>query len=192
MKTYEELYPIVRARFEKSVKPDRFRHVESVVATAAELARRHHADVDKAKLAALLHDAAKNDAPDEMERRIVLRYGPDEPKRWPPQLWHGLAAVQYAETELGVDDPDVLAAIENHSAGRPGMSPLEKIVFVADFVEPEREFDNAAIRAAAFADLDLGVALVLRETDRILAKTGWARAERGDAAWAEYRHILED
>lgn len=192
MERYEELHELVRARFERVGKGRRFRHVEGVVETAAALAEHHGADVGKAKLAALLHDVVKYDDPAELRQRIALRYGPAEADRWPERLWHGLAAVQYAESELGVDDPDVLAAIENHSAGRPGMSLIEKIVFVADYAEPHRDYDNAAIRAVCFTDLDRGVALVLRETDRILARTGWARAERGDAAWAEYRHILED
>ncbi len=192
MKSFAELYPIVRERFLSRGKPGRFRHVEGVIDTAAALAERHGADVEKAKIAALLHDVVKNEDPQSLRRRIDRKYGPAEADRWPEKLWHGLAAVEYAETELGIDDPDILAAIENHSAGRPGMSLLEQIVFVADYVEPNRDYDNAAIRQACFDDLPRGVALVLRETNRILARTGWTRAERGDAAWAEYRHLLEE
>ena len=192
MDRFEELLPLVRMRFEAAGRTRRFRHVEGVVETAAALAERYGADVAKARLAALLHDVVKYEDAASLRRRIDIRYGPAEADRWPEQLWHGLAAVQYAESELGIDDPDVLAAIENHSAGRPGMSLLEKIVFVADYVEPHRDFDNAGIRAVCFEDLDRGVALVLRETNRILSRTGWKRAERGDAAWAEYRHLLED
>lgn len=192
MSRYDELLPLVRSRFEAAGKSRRFRHVEGVVDTAAALAAKYGADVEGARLAALLHDVVKYEDRASLRRRIDRRYGPAEADRWPEQLWHGLAAVEYAESELGIRDPDVLAAIENHSAGRPGMSTLEKIVFVADYVEPHRDFDNAAIRAACFENLDRGVALVLRETNRILEHTGWNRAERGDAAWAEYRHLLED
>ncbi|MFH0993808.1 MAG: bis(5'-nucleosyl)-tetraphosphatase (symmetrical) YqeK [bacterium] len=192
MKTFAELLPLIRQRLEANGRHHRFRHVEGVIDTAALLAHTHGADVEKAKLAALLHDSTKQDDPAENRRRIALRYGEGEADKWPPQLWHGLAAAQYAQADLGIDDPDILNAIENHSAGRPGMSKLEKIIFVADYVEPYRKYDNASIRKAAFADLDLGVALVLQETDRILAEKGWARAQRGDAAWAEYRRLLEE
>ncbi len=192
MKTFAELLPLIRQRLETNGRHHRFRHVEGVIDTAVLLAQAHGVDVEKARIAALLHDSTKLDDPAENRRRIALRYGEGEADRWPPQLWHGLAAAQYAKAELGIDDADILNAIENHSAGRPGMSKLEKIIFVADYIEPYRKYDNASIRTAAFADLDRGVALVLQETDRILAEKGWARAERGDAAWAEYRRLLEE
>jgi predicted HD superfamily hydrolase involved in NAD metabolism len=130
-----EVIQWVKAR----VSPGRFRHIQGVAQTSARLAKRYKLPVPKALWAAWLHDSAKEMDRTQMRRMIGKgKLDPGEIKI--PALWHPHAGVGLARKIWGIRDPAVLEAIRCHTLGHPGMGPLAQVVFVADFIEPGRDF----------------------------------------------------
>ena len=117
-------------------------------------------DEDKAALAALLHDSAKEISKDEM--RAIMRAHPELAEggeERPTPVWHGICAAILARTEWGVEDEAVLSAIACHTAGKPGMSRLDKIVYLADMSSKERDWPGVnKLRKLELKDLDLAYA----------------------------------
>lgn len=192
MRSFAELLPMVEERIGTRNGSHRFHHTMGVVATAEQLAIAHGADVEKAKIAALLHDVSKHDAFDAQRKLIAQHYGESFARSWPNQLLHGFTAAIYAKETCGIDDPDILAAIENHSVGRPGMSLLEKIVFAADFLEPGRGKDPAGIRELALVQLDRAIAKIIRFSLDHVRKMGYEIAPLSLETQAFYDPYLED
>lgn len=146
----------LREKVRGMMTPQRWQHVEGVVETAKGLARRFGVDEERAALAALLHDAAR-DWPEPQLRRWAERAAtpPDPVERTSPELLHGPVAAEWAGAELGVEDRAVLDAVRYHTTGRPGMTRLEMVLMVADYGEPGRSFPEAeAIRRAARTHLE--------------------------------------
>ncbi|WP_324667811.1 bis(5'-nucleosyl)-tetraphosphatase (symmetrical) YqeK [Geochorda subterranea] len=164
------LEPRVRAM----VSPTRWRHIQGVVETARELARRFGLDEGRAAVAALLHDAARDWPLSRLTATLAEageRLSPLEQAS--PELLHGPAAAHWARAHLGVDDGPVLDAVRYHTTGRPGMSPLEMVLVVADYSEPGREFaEAAAIREAARQSLEGACLLSLDARLRYLLDRG--------------------
>ena len=135
------------------LKPKRYQHTLGVAETAVRLAEYYGASVQKARLAGLLHDCGK-EASD--------------------ALGHAEVGAQLAETVYGVTDPEILSAIRCHTTGKPGMSLLDKILFVADYIEPGREQapELPRLRQLAFQDLDQTVLEILEETLAYLKESG--------------------
>ncbi len=108
---------------------------------AVRLAEYYGADREKASAAALLHDSAK-ELPDMRLLALAEEYGvPVDPiDRNDPDLLHGPVAAQIVRRSLGIEDKEILLAIQNHTTGAPGMCPLEKILYVADLLEETRHF----------------------------------------------------
>jgi predicted HD superfamily hydrolase involved in NAD metabolism len=133
----------------------RYQHVLRVTETAMILADRFGENKEKAETAALLHDVAKA-MPKEELRRIVQSEGdPAAVLGFHHELWHGPAGAVITRDEFGIRDADILAAVRFHTTGRAGMSRLEKIIFIADMIEPGRDFPGAdQLRAAAAQSLD--------------------------------------
>ena len=157
----------IRKAMEKALDGKRFEHTLGVEYTAAALAMRYGASLKDAQLAGLLHDCAKC-LSDEKRLSICEKHNISvtEYERRNPSLLHAKVGSFMAMEEYGVTDSDVIHAILNHTTGRPGMSLLEKIVFVADYIEPGR--DKAAnlseIRQLAFMDLDRALLRILEDT----------------------------
>lgn len=133
----------------------RYEHTMRVADTAESLALAHDLEADRARLAALLHDAAR-----EMEPEVFLnlagKWGLQvgTPERQSPKLLHGPVAAELAKRELGVDDEDVLGAVRAHTTGRPGMGPLALVLYVADKIEPARDYPSVGrLRTLAREDL---------------------------------------
>jgi predicted HD superfamily hydrolase involved in NAD metabolism len=136
----------------------RFGHTLRVADTAADLARVHGLDEGLARLSALIHDAARETGPEEFLRLAEewdLPVG--EPERQSPKLLHGPVAAELARRELGVDDGEVLEAVRAHTTGKPGMGPLALALYVADKIEPAREYPSVE-RLRRLAQEDLRVA----------------------------------
>jgi predicted HD superfamily hydrolase involved in NAD metabolism len=133
----------------------RYEHTLRVADTAEDLAPAHDLDPHSARLAALLHDAAREMGPDEFLRladKWNLRVGDAE--RQSPKLLHGPVAAELARRELGIDGEEVLEAIGAHTTGRPGMGPLALVLYVADKIEPAREYPSVGrLRKLAREDL---------------------------------------
>ncbi len=151
-----------------NLKHKRVEHSLGVEQAARELALRFGCDEEKAALAGLVHDCAKNLPMDLMVRYAVEAGFPAEGTgAVGAGILHAPAGVIVAERELGISDPEVLSAICWHTVPRPDMSRLDKIVSLADIIEPGRDFDGVErIRSAARRDLDeafrLSLARVMR------------------------------
>lgn len=161
----------IRKAMEKSLDSKRYEHTLGVEYTAAALAMRYGASIKNAQIAGLLHDCAKCISD---EKRISIcekHHMPiSEVERRNPSLLHPKAGSIIAAEEYGVTDPDVIHAILNHTTGRPEMSLLEKIVFVADYIEPGRSTAPGLdeIRPLAFIDLNKALVRILQDTLKYL------------------------
>lgn len=128
----------------------RYIHTIGVTDTAMALAEKFGQDPKKAEVAAILHDSCKYADRDWMKQTIVEQQMDPTLLTYHHELWHGPVGAYVAETEFGVTDADMLNAIRFHTTGRAGMSDLEKIVYIADMIEPNRKFpDVDTLRAAA-------------------------------------------
>ena len=160
----KELQPIYR-RLHAELKPQRMEHTAYVTETAISLAERFGVDPKKARLAALLHDCAKH-LPDEQ----LLAFADTEPPMKP--ILHAAAGAVYAKEAYGVSDPEVLNAIRLHTTGDANMTPLEKIIYLADMIEPSRSFDGVD---------DIRNADTLDEMMRLaLSRSIWYIKEKGN------------
>lgn len=145
---------------EKNLTPHRFTHVLGVAKAAKALANQYGADVDKAELAGLLHDVAKQKPLEEMQQLARKSFGDtlDPVIMATGSLLHGYAAVTVAKDDYGIDDEQVLKALSHHTTGAVHMGTLEKIIFVADYIEENRDFDGVeTLRRIAAQDLDEAV-----------------------------------
>lgn len=134
----------------------RFNHVMGVKDTAVSLAKRYGANIEAAKAAALLHDCAKNMRNEDL-LQIVREHGyeVDFVQLNAPQLLHSVAAIIIAKEKMGIQDEDILNAVRYHTTGRENMSLLEKIIYIADYIEPSRNFPGVEYyREKAYEDLD--------------------------------------
>lgn len=150
----------------------RFIHTLGVVNSAMYLAKKYGANIEDAHLAALLHDCAKEIPLLEM-RDLVADLPCDQDMLHSGALLHGLAGMVLANTQYGVTNPDILEAIRVHTTGKENMSKLDKIIFLADYIEPNRKFPGVnEIRLAAEQSLDAGVLCGFDMTIRHLIDSG--------------------
>ncbi len=170
------------------LKPGRVAHVLGCRDTAMELARRWGADVTDAGRAGLLHDITKA-LDGELQLTLCRKYGIvlGEFSKENPKTLHALTGSLVAERIFG-ENPNVVAAIASHTTGKPNMTTLEKIIYVADYMEPNRDFDGVeALRQLAFTDLDRALKLGLQMTLEMLQKNKQdiSPASQQALAWLE-------
>lgn len=184
----------LRKAIRKVQNAKRYEHTLGVEYTAAALAMRYGANVQDAVLAGLLHDCAKCMS-DEKLLKICEKHGipVTETERELPFLLHGKVGGFLAEEKYGIRNHDVINAILYHTMGREDMSLLEKIVFVADYIEPGR---NRAphlreLRELAFRDLDKALLRVLEGTLSHLKSNGWTIDSRTVETWNYYKAYVE-
>jgi predicted HD superfamily hydrolase involved in NAD metabolism len=170
--TIEEM----RALLKQSLKPKRYEHSIRVYETALKMAEHFHADKQKVALAALLHDCGRQIPKEKSEAKAKELGIPVDPvEKSQPILLHAKLGVYYAVHKYGVspDDTEVLDAIRYHSTGTADMTKTAKIVFLADLIEPGRDFEGVEeIRGASFQDLDRGMLLSYDNTIRYLLEDG--------------------
>ena len=167
--------------------PKRAAHSVRVALMAAKKAQQLKLDEGKAICAALLHDCAKN-----LEKDSPLLNGFIPPKGVPPPVLHQYAGAYVAKTSLGVTDGEVLSAIECHTSGKPNMSPLDKLIFLADLVEEERTYDGAErLRALFWTDFEECLRVSLRETVAYLTDQGGEIYEKTLLAYDYYQEKKE-
>ena len=166
MKTIE-ISRKLRNALEKELKPDRFEHTIGVAYTAASLAMAYGEDVEKALIAGYLHDCAKS-LSHEDQVRICEKNNIDitEVERRNHSLLHAKVGMYIARTKYDVYDTDILNAIRWHTTGKEDMSLLEKIIYIADFIEPGRKpLENLnVIRTEAYQDIDKCLAHILHDS----------------------------
>jgi nicotinate-nucleotide adenylyltransferase len=147
------------------LKNKRIPHVLGTEQEAIRLAERYGADVEKARRAALLHDCTKKLSMDE-QLELCKKYGIelDELEKKALKLLHSKTGAAIARDLFGVDD-EIYSAIWYHTTGHANMTKLEKIIYLADYIEPTRDFPGVEdLRRACYEDLDRGLLLGLEMT----------------------------
>lgn len=165
----------IREKLKASLKPGRYEHSLSVSFTCMALAMRYGYDLDKAELAGLLHDCAKcydNNSIIAACRNSGMELTEGELQA--PSIIHSRLGARMAEEKFGVNDPEILSAIACHTTGKPDMSLLDKLLYIADYIEPRRYKikDLPAIRRLAFEDLDQALFQIMEGTLRYLKESG--------------------
>lgn len=152
----------------------RFKHTVGVIETAIKLAQAYGVSEDQARTAALLHDAARGlTGPVLLEKCREFGIEADVVEEAVPALLHGKLAACQAEQECGIKDQEVLQAIKHHTTGNKNMSNLDKIIFIADMIEPGRDFPGVIkLRELAFINLDEAVRAGLESTIRHVLDLG--------------------
>lgn len=136
----------------------RMKHVLGVAETSQRLAKKYQADVENAGVAAVLHDIAKYKSIDEMSDILLSTPGFEHYLNASVEVWHAPVGAILAKKQFGILDEDILNAIQFHTTGRENMSLLEKIVFVADFIEPGRTHE-VCTKCAELAEVSLDAAV---------------------------------
>lgn len=160
-------YSEIKKKLKKSQDKERYEHTKGVMYTAGCLAMAHGYYLEKAMLAGLLHDCAKcipNDEKLALCKEHNILVSPVEAEN--PFLLHAKLGAFLAESEYNITDPDVLHAIKVHTTGEPDMNILDKIIFIADYIEPGRNKapNLEKVRKLAFHDLNACMAQILRDT----------------------------
>ena len=156
----------------------RYAHSIRVARCAETLARRHGIDTGKARLAGLLHDLARLYAPERLVEESTRRgLTIHDFELAHPVLLHARLGAAIARERFGVEDGEVLSAIEKHTTAAGEMSPLDCVVFLADSLEPARRFpERPQVWQVALRDLAAGMREVLLLTFRHYTRKGVAAA----------------
>ena len=168
---YEEM----KAELQKRLKPGRFRHSLGVADTAVFLARRFGVDEEKARVAGLLHDCAREFPNDTLIEEAVRRGIAVEPlERSMPLLLHAYIGAERVKEIYGVEDAEICQAIYRHTVGGGNMTPLDKIIWYADMIEPNRDYPEVEHlrRLAREASLDEMVLVGLSESIVFVVRKG--------------------
>ena len=171
----------IKKYLKKHLTKERYHHTVGVAYTAMSMAMKYNPQPDnnefmiKAEIAGLLHDCAKcmdNDKKIRICNKNQISYSKIEAEN--PYLLHGKVGAYIARKEFDILDEDILNAITWHTTGRPDMSLLEKIIFVADYIEPSRRPipELNLIRQLAFTDIDQAVIKILENTLKYLNEKG--------------------
>ncbi|MBS6733987.1 MAG: bis(5'-nucleosyl)-tetraphosphatase (symmetrical) YqeK [Clostridiales bacterium] len=177
----------------KHLDEDRMRHTLGVMYTAAGLAMVHGCSLEKAQVAGLLHDCAKC-IPNKKKLKLCLenQIPMTEYEEKNPFILHAKLGAFLARKKYGVEDEEILEAITWHTTGKPDMSLLDKIIYLADYIEPGRDKASRLpyIRKLAFQDLDECMYQVLKDTLEYLSAGGADGIdEMTEEAYGYYREI---
>ncbi|NFT92348.1 HD domain-containing protein [Clostridium botulinum] len=156
----------IKLYLKENLKSNRYNHTLGVVETAKKLAEVNKISIEKAEIAALAHDVAKNLSLQKMQS-IIEKNNIEltNTEKENSNLWHSIIAPIEARNKLKIDDEDILDAIRWHTTGKENMSILTKIIYIADMIEPGRDFPGVEkIRQTTFENLDEGVLLGLTES----------------------------
>ena len=168
---FKELKEIVKSKM--SLK--RFTHTLGVVEMAEKLAKIYNANIEKCKVAALLHDICK-EMDMEYIKNICKNNFTNELSKEDlenNEILHGFAGAYYVKNELGVDDRDILSAIKYHTVGAKNMSIVAKIVYIADAIEYGRNYPSVVkIREETFKNLDIGILMEIEHKEKYLESIG--------------------
>ena len=156
----------MQKKLSKYLDEDRYHHTLGVMYTCASLAMAHGYDLEDAQAAGLLHDCAKcfsDDKKISVCRINNMEINSVESRN--PYLLHAKAGYCIAKNKFDIEDQDILNAILNHTTGRPGMSTLEKIIYIADYIEPSRKQapNLSEVRKLAFQNLDQALLKILTD-----------------------------
>lgn len=142
----------------------RFNHSIEVSKAAVRLARKYGADEEKAQIAGILHDVCKETSKSEQlkifEKNDIMLSNVELNAF---KLWHAISGAAYIKSELEIDDPDIVNAVRYHTTARKGMSLLEKVIYIADYISDDRDYDGVdEMRKAAKENLDDAMTVALQ------------------------------
>jgi len=165
----------IEKQVKKALSEERFEHTLGVTYTAAALAMAYGEDMEKAMCAGLLHDCAKEYSGEGL-LHLCKKYGitVTDAEKKTPQLLHTKVGSYFAKTVYKVKDPEILRAIRRHTMGAPNMSLLDKIIFIADYIEPHRNQapNLTEVRKLSFQSLDETMLRILGDTLDYLKQSG--------------------
>jgi nicotinate-nucleotide adenylyltransferase len=153
---YTDEYTPIRQLLRSKLDDYRYIHSLGVADSARELAKLYGADEEKAYFAGLVHDICKNIPKDE-QLSIIEKGGVTltDAEKNNPALWHGIAGECYLRLTMGITDPEVLGSVRYHTTGKAGMTLLEKIIYIADYISAERDYPDVDV----MRDLSLNYSL---------------------------------
>lgn len=190
----------IEKHFEKFQKSNRFKHSKSVAKMALLLNKIHNLGIEeeKIKLSGLLHDYAKA-YPTEIQKKYLeeqvsanlIKYDIKELEK-APLIWHGFIGPELIHNEFKIFNDEIDDAIFYHTTGKPNMSNLTKIIFLADYIEPTRKFKEAKlVRKIAYQSLDDAIAICLEKTISHLRKNNQFIYPLTIETWNFYRNKLK-
>lgn len=166
---------IIHEKLRSMLNDHRYKHSIGVQETAIMLAKQNGADVKKASIAGLIHDCAKDLSNDiliniaEKDCGIYI----NDIYRIQPELLHGLVGAYVAQKEFGIYDEDIIHSIKYHTTGCLKMSMLDKIIYIADYIEPGRDFPGVNnIRELTLKNINKGVLMALDNTIKFIIERG--------------------
>ncbi len=171
----------------KRLNPDRLYHSLNVADEAKKLAKHYGADEQKAFTAGLLHDILKNTPDSELlqyfERNGIML---TETERASRKTWHAMAGADFLRRELHVTDEDILSAVRWHTTGKAGMTLLDKVLFIADFISADRDYPGVErMREKAYISLEDAMLEGLQFTINELVENAWPVHEDSIRAYNE-------
>lgn len=165
----------LRKETSKRVKEKRYIHILGVEEKAAELAEKYGADVEKCRIAGILHDIAKEMHIDEL-RRLCIENFSDELSAEDMkinEILHGFAGYIVARDEFGITDESILNGIKYHTVGKKGLDLLGRIIYIADAIEKNRDYPGVKeIRKEVEKDLDMGIIFEIERKIKYLSQRG--------------------
>ena len=177
----------------KLLPEKRLTHCLGVERAAIELAQRFGVDTEKAGLAGLLHDYAKK-LSDQEFLNLIDRYQLDpDLKNWGNNVWHGMVGIYKIQEDLDLHDPEILRAIEIHTVGAGQMTDLDKVIYVADYIEHNRAFPGVDVaREIASLSLNKAVAYETARTVEHLAHQGFPIYPQTLETYNAFVHYLKE
>ena len=172
---------LIKADLKEKLPKKRYEHTLGVAYTAASLAMCYGEDILKAELAGILHDVAKAKKSSELKDDMKGYIDPYTDGDYvaliankAPQILHAIYAPYLTKKDYKIEDKDILSAIRWHTTGKKDMTMLEKIVFVADYIEPNRKKlpDLDRIRTLSFHDISEAVKVIAKSTIEYLGSQG--------------------
>lgn len=165
----------IRKELSKELDSKRYEHTLGVAYTASCLAMRYDYDITKAYIAGLLHDCAKcmshNERINYCKKNNLEVTGIEKTN---PSLLHAKVGADLSKRKYGIEDEEICSAVRYHTTGRPNMTLLEKIIFIADYMEPHREEaeDLPIVRKQVFVNIDQALCTILKDTLVYLETSG--------------------
>ncbi len=149
----------------EQISGKRYIHTLGVMESAIELAKQYGVDEKKAEIAAIFHDYAKFRTKTEMKDIIDTHGIPADLLEYNAELWHAPVGAVLVEKVVGISDNEILDAIRYHTSGRAGMTKLDKVIYLADYIEPNRDFPGVEeVRELARKSLELALIKALQNT----------------------------
>ena len=182
----------IQNELKKELDEPRYQHTLGVMYTASAMAMCHGADLTQALTAGLLHDCAKCVPADEKIKlceKNHIEISDAEYKN--PGLLHAKLGAFFARKKYEIENEEILRSIESHTTGRPNMSLLDKIIYIADYIEPGRDVapNLPEVRALAFVDIDACLYRILEDTLAYLAEKGATLDPATEETFLYYKNL---